>query len=190
MADTRDPLGPMIDRLKEPVALAPDLTDRIMAAVRETAPEVPAPKPAWWRRRWTVEITPVSALAAAATLAAIAVGAWSLGTRRLAAVPGIAPTPALASISAATPTQFLLVAPNAAAVTVVGDFNDWNAAATPLVRATAGAGLWWVTVPLRPGRYRYAFVVDGTVWRPDPEAPAVDDEFGRPSSVLTIGGGG
>ena len=43
-------------------------------------------------------------------------------------------------------------------------------------------------MPLRPGRYRYAFVVNGTSWRPDPNAPAAEDEFGRANSVVTIGG--
>jgi 1,4-alpha-glucan branching enzyme len=70
---------------------------------------------------------------------------------------------------------------------VVGDFNDWSFSATPLERQP-GDDVWWVTVPLRPGRYRYAFVVNGTSWRPDPHAPAAEDEFGRPNSVVTIGG--
>ena len=43
-----------------------------------------------------------------------------------------------------------------------------------------------VTVPLRPGRYRYTFIVDGT-WRRDPAAPrALEDDFGQPTSVITI----
>jgi 1,4-alpha-glucan branching enzyme len=84
--------------------------------------------------------------------------------------------------------QFVLVAPGAASVTVVGDFNDWNASATPLMQE-AGDGVWWATVPLTPGRYRYSFLVDGTTWRRDPTAaPAVEDEFGRTNSVITIGG--
>jgi len=84
--------------------------------------------------------------------------------------------------------EFLLMAPRAASVMLVGDFNDWTASATPLHTAAAG-GLWAVTVPLPPGRYRYAFVVDGTRWQPDPSAPpAPDDEFGSPASVVTIGG--
>jgi len=63
-----------------------------------------------------------------------------------------------------------------------------TASATPLHTAAAG-GLWAVTVPLAPGRYRYAFVVDGKRWQPDPSAPpAPDDEFGSPSSVVTVGG--
>jgi len=44
-------------------------------------------------------------------------------------------------------------------------------------------------VPLAPGRYRYAFLVDGSRWLADPAAPrARDDEFGTPSSVVTVGG--
>jgi 1,4-alpha-glucan branching enzyme len=67
----------------------------------------------------------------------------------------------------------------------VGDFNDWNPAATPLHRASDG--VWSVTVPLRPGRYRYTFIVDGTRWRRDPAAPpALEDDFGAPTSVITI----
>jgi len=82
----------------------------------------------------------------------------------------------------------MLVAPEASVVTLVGDFNDWSADATPM-RTEASGGLWTVTVPLEPGRYRYAFLVDGDIWTPDPGAPqAVDDDFGRPNSVLTIGG--
>ena len=83
--------------------------------------------------------------------------------------------------------QFVLVAPSAHSVALVGDFNDWNVSATQLSRQS-GDGVWWVTVPLQPGRYRYAFVVDGTLWRPDSNAPSADDEFGRRNSVVTVGG--
>ncbi len=84
-------------------------------------------------------------------------------------------------------TQFVLVAPQARGVTLVGDFNDWNLLATPLRRAE-GDGVWHVTVTLPPGRYRYAFVVDGSTWESDPEAPVAVDDFGRSSSVVTVVG--
>ena len=88
----------------------------------------------------------------------------------------------------ATLIQFVLVAPEAGAVSVVGDFNDWNVEATPLVR-DRGDGVWSVTVPLEPGRYRYSFLVDGTTWRDDPHAAStLADEFGPPSSVIMVGG--
>jgi hypothetical protein len=84
--------------------------------------------------------------------------------------------------------QFVLVAPQAASVSLVGDFNDWDPARSPM--RTAG-GVWATVVPLAPGRYRYAFLVNGAEWRADPAAPrAMDDEFGTPSSVVTVGGKG
>ena len=80
-----------------------------------------------------------------------------------------------------------MVAPLAARVSLVGDFNDWDAARTPMRRIREGA-VWTAVVPLSPGRYRYAFLVDGSRWLADPTAPAVrDDEFGTPSSVVTVG---
>jgi hypothetical protein len=45
-----------------------------------------------------------------------------------------------------------------------------------------------VDVPLAPGRHLYAFVVDGTRWTPDPNAPlAPGDDFGAPNSVIMVG---
>jgi 1,4-alpha-glucan branching enzyme len=130
-----------------------------------------------------IQLSPLGGLAAAALLVAVL-----LGVIRIAGPDGSQPTADADVRSAAgEPTQFVLVAPEAASVAVVGDFNDWSFSATPLARQ-AGDGMWWVTLPLRPGRYRYAFVVDGTRWRSDPNAPAAEDEFGRPNSVVTIGG--
>jgi 1,4-alpha-glucan branching enzyme len=83
--------------------------------------------------------------------------------------------------------QFVLVAPEARNVVLVGDFNDWDPAATPLHRAPSG-GAWTAALPLQPGRHRYAFVVDGVRWMADPTAPpAPDDDFGSPGSVVTVG---
>lgn len=181
-------LARVVAALKEPVSIDPDLDRRVMAEI-EGAPattlatlESPG-RFAWFRRSRTVRLSPLGGLAAAAALAAL----MFAGVRMF--VPGDPATLPVASETAATPevTQFVLVAPEAASVAVVGDFNDWNFGATPLARQ-AGDGLWWVTVPLRPGRYRYAFVVDGSTWRQDPNAPADEDEFGRPNSVVTIGG--
>ena len=178
-----DPLAKVITQLKEPVRLSPDFTQRVMASITEHPDRAPAPRPTpWWQRQWTIRIGPLGGLAAAASLIAVVVASQRLG-RPIAA----APTVAAADLANSRLTQFVLVAPEAGEVTVVGDFNDWNVSATPLVRAN-GAGVWWVTVPLSPGRYRYAFMVDGAIWRQDPEAPAVEDEFGRPNSVVTIGG--
>ncbi|PYO87171.1 MAG: glycoside hydrolase family 13 [Gemmatimonadetes bacterium] len=81
--------------------------------------------------------------------------------------------------------RFVLVAPDAKAVSLAGTFNQWDAHATPLVRAGA-TGVWTATLSLPAGQHQYAFVVDGQRWVPDPGAPAVDDGFGRRNSVLTL----
>jgi 1,4-alpha-glucan branching enzyme len=52
--------------------------------------------------------------------------------------------------------EFAVWAPNAARVSVVGDFNDWDGRRHPMQR-TAGCGIWELFVPdLRPGAlYKY-----------------------------------
>lgn len=68
-------------------------------------------------------------------------------------------------------------------VSLIGDFNDWNPRANPLGH---GDGQWSTTLRLKPGRYRYAFVVEGSNWVADPHSPAADDDFGTPTSVITV----
>ncbi len=84
--------------------------------------------------------------------------------------------------------RFVLRVPGAArVVAIVGDFNGWNASATPMVqRATDGS--WSVRVPLAPGRHTYAFVVDGARWIVDPLAPQVPDAGFGPANALIVGG--
>lgn len=79
--------------------------------------------------------------------------------------------------------RFVLQSP-AERVTLIGDFNDWDRDATPLREQ---GGTWSTTVALLPGRYRYAFLVDGTRVEADPAAPQATDEFGASTSAITIG---
>jgi hypothetical protein len=80
--------------------------------------------------------------------------------------------------------RFALEAPDTQQVAVVGDFNNWDPRATPLEHH---GGTWAVTLSLRPGRYRYTFVVDGARWVADPgRPPAGDDDFATPTSVVTV----
>jgi len=82
--------------------------------------------------------------------------------------------------------QFVLVAPTAHSVAVVGDFNDWGLNDSALV-ATNHEGVWSVTAPVPAGVHRYAFLVNGKQWVADPSAPrATDDDFGMPSSALVV----
>ena len=152
----------VVRQLRQPVSIDPALDDRVMAEI-VAAPRAPIHRWSW--ARW-------GRLAAAAALAAILIARpWRGGHE-----------------SALDPFQFVLVAPQASSVALVGDFNDWDPARSPMQTAQ---GVWATTVPLAPGRYRYAFLVNGVEWRADPGAPAAhDDEFGTPSSVITVGGKG
>lgn len=83
--------------------------------------------------------------------------------------------------------QFVLDARHAKSVAVVGDFNDWDKTATPLQRDST-SGIWSTLASVRPGRHVYAFLVDGTVWTLDPNAPrAKDADYGTEQSVLIAG---
>ena len=54
--------------------------------------------------------------------------------------------------------RFCVWAPHARAVSVVGDFNNWDASVTPMERAKQGIGIWVAYVPgLKEGAtYKYA----------------------------------
>ena len=87
---------------------------------------------------------------------------------------------------AIVPVQFVLVEPKAKQVSVVGDFNDWDPAATPL---EPSAGVWTAEVELPSGPQSYAFVLDGARWIADPGAPrAPADELSSGYSMIVVGG--
>jgi 1,4-alpha-glucan branching enzyme len=82
--------------------------------------------------------------------------------------------------------RLILDAPDARRVAVAGDFNRWDAEATPLVRDEQSRR-WSVTLALHDGEHRYAFVVDGTRWIPDPRAErSAQGEDGRVYSLLNL----
>ncbi len=83
--------------------------------------------------------------------------------------------------------QFVLAALNAENVSVVGDFNAWEG--TPLSDPNQD-GIWTASIPLAPGRYEYAFVIDGRWWGQDPLADDYVTSFGQFSSVRYISRGG
>jgi len=157
----------VVRQLRQPVSIDPALDARVLKQIADgPARPVAAPRSRFQWRRWPW-------LAAAAVLGAILVARpWTAGN----------------NTAASSAFQFVLVAPQASTVALVGDFNDWDPARSPMQTAQ---GVWATTVPLAPGRYRYAFLVNGVEWRADPGAPRVrDDEFGTPSSVITVGGNG
>lgn len=70
------------------------------------------------------------------------------------------------------------------AVSLVGDFNQWQRQATPLSRLHDGD--WAVTVDLEVGRaYQMRYLVDDTRWLNDPGADAyVSNPFGSDNFVV------
>ena len=54
---------------------------------------------------------------------------------------------------------FFCHAPEAKRVSIIGDFNNWNPNATPMIRQPDGQ--WMASLELRHGYHQYAFLVDG-----------------------------
>ncbi len=99
-------------------------------------------------------------------------------------------TPVMASgTNGQNEVLFVMPAPGAHSVSVVGNFNGWEA--TPLTDKN-GDGIWTASIPLPDGRYEYAFVVDGHWWGQDPLADGYVHSFGEYNSVRYVGqvGGG
>ena len=90
-------------------------------------------------------------------------------------------------------TRFAVWAPNAAAVSVVGDFNGWRHDAAPMTR-TEESGLWSRFVPGVAGGalYKYSITPRGTGGRhfdkADPVAFAAETPPGTASKVWDLGG--
>lgn len=180
MSDQEEELVHRVVRhLRQPVHMDPTLDDRVMQAIEALPPHREPGSGAAWHRLFGPRrrrLSALAALGAAAVLAALAIPP----ARR-----SLLPSPA----AGAGEFQFVILAPHATSVSLVGDFNDWDSARTPMHPLRADGTVWTAVVALGPGRYRYAFLVNGTQWLADPGAPAaLDDEFGAPSSVVTVGG--
>jgi anti-sigma-K factor RskA len=92
-------------------------------------------------------------------------------------------TPAEAEGSVTVRLSFY--APQARQVAVAGDFNKWTVGSDLMDRRNGG--LWTIDLTLRPGRYSYMFVLDGTTWVADPGAESFqDDGFGSRNAVMRI----
>ena len=177
-------LNRVVDELRAPVRVNPALDARVMAAIEAERHESTfARARRWWTEPKSFSVTPLRALAMAAGIVIVAVLA---GERTPSPAASVVSAP-VATQRSDTVVQFVFVAPNASSVSLVGDFNGWDRARTPL-QPVASGGMWSVALPLSPGRHRYAFIVDGTRWVADPGAPrALDDDFGSPNSVVTVG---
>lgn len=82
--------------------------------------------------------------------------------------------------------QFFIDYGQARQVALVGDFNQWNPREHRLHRDGEGAR-WSIVVSLPAGLHKYAFIVDDSVWTPDPGAVrTVDRDFGVTSSLVLV----
>lgn len=162
----RNRLEAVVSELRRTAPLDASFDRRVMRAIRTAAvrplrlisPLMPMPR---WRV-WSA-------------FAAVAMG-----------MLGVAVVPSMRS-SRARPVQFVLVAPDAKTVQVVGDFNGWDVSHAAYAAENRGGGVWSLTTPIPPGHHRYGFLVDDSLWVPDPAAPRVaDEDFGKPNSALVV----
>jgi hypothetical protein len=171
----RTTLETIVQELQRPVNFDETFERRVMTRVRRLHAERRS-------RGWVAVASRITHRPGwAAALAASVVAVVTLGLVR-----GRTDTAARRSTLVTAPIQFVLVAPEAHSVAVVGDFNDWGLNDSALV-ATNHEGVWSVTAPVPAGVHRYAFLVNGKKWVADPSAPrATDDDFGMPSSALVV----
>lgn len=79
---------------------------------------------------------------------------------------------------------FSLTAQEAKEVFLTGDFNQWQVNETS--RMESREGMWVKRLQLKPGRYKYRFVIDGQ-WRQDPNNPHYSvNPFGSLDSLIEI----
>lgn len=82
------------------------------------------------------------------------------------------------------PVEFRFAGSVQESVFVVGEFNNW--CADDDSRLKKDNGVWKRELSLKPGSYKYRFVVDGK-WQEDPSNPVSErNPFGDLDSVLTI----
>ena len=173
----RTTLEMIVGELQRPVRLDESFERRVMVRVRRYhAQQRHSRGRGWLTAAATLAHRPAWAAALAAGLVAIA----TAGVLRVRGAEHVV------AVSGQEPTPFVLVAPNARSVAVVGDFNNWGLGDSALI-ATNHQGVWSVTAVVPAGLHRYAFVVDGKRWMADPRAPrSPDDDFGMPSSALVV----
>jgi Glycogen recognition site of AMP-activated protein kinase len=193
MTDLDSRLDAALSAMREPIVVPSGASARVAArAVLES--DSAARSSTWWLR-------------AAAAFAIVALGATALrfgaaadSNDERAAAESTIPVEQLASYntssagtmvipiaaSSARPIVFEFNAPAAQSVQVLGDFNQWSRSTQTMQRSADGR--WRVTTLLPPGRYVYAFLVDGARFERDPARDAIEDrDFGVTGSELVVG---
>jgi hypothetical protein len=176
---------------RRPVSMDPAAKARLLMSVRAESRTAPRrSRWAWLTDARSLRVSPIAGTALAAGLVGIGVllGSDFASPHVQDDVRSGHDVGALTRDPMPDGVKFVLVAPQAAGVSLVGDFNRWDPTANPMERTPTG-GTWSVVVPLSAGRHEYAFVVDGKQWLPDPSAPlAPVDGLGVPNSVVLVRG--
>ncbi len=175
----QDDLGDRIRRLPYDTP-GPDLTSRIMAAVRQK--KVNGFRPLL-QQVWSPMTVSISPLVAGA-LALIVFAAGGFVYHQLAGrlAPGSTPN----HVGQGVPVVFHLQEPSAKSVAVMGSFNNWDPEGYEMTQ-DPDTGLWTLQLSLDAGRHEYVFWVDNQRIAPDPDADMVrEDDFGNRNSVLFI----
>jgi hypothetical protein len=161
---------------------------RIMERVRDAARDLPrrqAPpfaRGARGARHAIVGLALAAGIGSLTTLSALLPSAGGAGAARTAVIGDTVVSTLRDTLRL---VRLMFDDPAAREVVVVGDFNGWRAGDTPLTRDGA-THRWSATLALRDGAHRYAFVVDGTRWVPDPAAERVQADDGRVYSLLHV----
>jgi len=161
-----------------------DFAARVMGRIGAAAPQAgPKRRMArvveWLTEPRSIRVSPLGGIAAAACLL-LALGLFfkNYGGFENGATP-----------AGLSPVTFVLAAPSAREVAVIGSFNGWKTAGWTM-RNDPATGLWTLTTALPPGSHEYVFLVDGTTPVTDAAAAlSVDDGFGSRNSVLLVKNG-
>ena len=191
-----------VDELRKLPPLDREAVERVARAAAAARVSPAELDPADMPRRRSIRVWSAVGLASAAAIAGFVIGGARLTktseptTRPVASVAKAPDSGAQLQLAtrnpsdvAPIPQQFIFENTHARRVSVVGDFNNWDANATPMAHSGSG-DLWVLSVQLPRGVHLYSFVLDGSEWRPDPSAPlAADGSFGGHNSVVVVNGG-
>lgn len=123
----------------------------------------------------------------------VRIAAGRYGVRRPAARPAEIPlsqgtaTPTLSFTSLQSRPGFVTLrvfAPDRQLVEISGDFTDW--VPVRLDADAASPGSWFVTLPIKPGKYQMNVRVDGGPWVVPAGLLAMADEFGGTVGLLIV----
>jgi len=147
------------------------LDTRVVAAIEANRAATRSGWLFWLLRPRMVPVPPAAVLAAAA---AIVLVVSLLGLPRGGAIA-----------ESLVYVQFVVDAPAAETVHLVGDFTEWQP--TVELEDADGDGVWSGRVPLLPGVHEYMFVIDGADWVTDPNATSYqDDGFGQQNAIVAV----